>query len=159
MELLVYIFERRRYCYTFACRKSQSMCLSFAMIGVLSQNDNLYIIIICKLHCIKNFMHRRIYSFCAVFGFQKFTKFQVVLLGKFSIQNFVPSVSEFDHKKSILCLLSCICLCSQGFVKNFLSYSKTLRSYLQKLIICKKFYAVFERHYNRRHKPQCIIRT
>ena len=98
MDLFEYIFKRGRWRYTLSHRKTKPMGLALSVIRVLSNNHNLYITVRCKLQCIKNIIHIGVNPASLIFFCQECTKFQIIFLFKFPLQQFIPFVTYIYHK-------------------------------------------------------------
>ena len=79
LKLLEDIDERRRWFYARLDRKTQSVCLTRAVIRVLSQDNDLHLIVRRIMHRIENIIHIGIDRPCFVLFYQYRAQFLIIL--------------------------------------------------------------------------------
>lgn len=97
MKLLEDIHQRRRLLHALLHRKSESVCLSLFMIGILAQDHRFHILIRRQFQRIKNIVHIRINDPVSVLPDQELPKLLIILFVKFSRQDPVPVIPYIYH--------------------------------------------------------------
>ena len=76
------------------------MRLTFAVIGVLTQNDNFDVVVIGCFQRGKDPLFGRINRVLGVFFFEKFAQIPEIRFAEFLANDFIPAVFESVHKLS-----------------------------------------------------------
>lgn len=99
LKLFKNILQRGRWRNAAFHGKAKPVCLTFAVVGVLPDDDRLDVFIRRIFQRIENIIHRGVNGVMRIFIFQKFAKLQVIIRVKFVSQQSVPAVSNVYHQK------------------------------------------------------------
>ena len=97
MQLLINIYERRRYLDIWLYGKAKTVRLPVSVVRILSEDHHFYIFQRRKSKCIKNVVGRRIDHSCPVFFVHCLIQFRIIWLSEFRLQRSKPVIGNRRH--------------------------------------------------------------